>query len=150
MFWGLNFKQIDKERGRQMVEAAAAVGFPTAVGYCFYEAWGGRAIDDDKAFKAFSAAAEQGYTRAVVLLGCCYQDGQGVEKNLSEAVKLYTQAVEKGNGLAMYNLGFCYETGNCGLSRDVCEARRYYQMAADKGHRQAITALARLDRSNAP
>ena len=72
MFWGLNFKQIDKERGRQLVEAAAVVGFPVAVGYCFRNGWGGRATDYDKTFEASSAAAEQGYTRAVVLLAYCY------------------------------------------------------------------------------
>ena len=96
LFKGLNFKKIDKERGRQMVEAAATVGFRVAVGYCFYKGWGGRAQDDDKAFEVFSAAAEQGYTRAVVCLGHCYKNGQGVEKNPSEAVKLYTQAADKG------------------------------------------------------
>ena len=152
MLWGWNFKQIDVERGRQLVEAAAAVGFPTAMGYCFRKGWGGQAKDHDKAFEVFSAAAEQGYTRAVVLLGDCYQNGQGVEKNLSEAVKLYTQAVEKGNRLAMYNLGWCHEYGKGGLSVDLnlSEARRLYRMAADKGDASAVKALARLDRNNAP
>ena len=149
MFWGLNFKKIDKERGRQLVEAAAAVGLPTAVGYCFRKGWGGQATDHDKAFEVLSAAAEQGYTRAVVILAYCYKYGQGVEKNLPEAVKLYTQAAEKGNADAMYNLGWCHEYGLCG-SVDVSEARRHYRMAADKGQPNAVTALARLDGNNAP
>ena len=132
-----------------MIEAAAALGFPTAVGHCCCLGWGGRAQDFDKAFELFSAAAEKGYPRAEVRVGYCYFYGHGVDVDPSKALELYNQAAEKGNSFALYNLAFVYEYGRCGLSVDLSEARRYYRMAADKGNAHAIEALARLNRSTA-
>ena len=103
-----------------------------------------------KAVKLYARAVEGGNAWAMNNLAVCHKNGTGVEKNLPEAVKLYTQAVEKGNANAMCNLGWCHEYGKGGLSVDVSEARRHYQMAADQGQSHAITALARLDGNNAP
>ncbi len=50
----------------------------------------------------------------------------------------------------MFNLANSYKHGRCGLSVDLSAARRYYQMAADKGVAKAAIALARLDGNNAP
>ena len=42
-------------------------------------------------------SAQQGYHRAEFLLGECYENGYGVEKDLEKAVELYTRA-HKGTG----------------------------------------------------
>ena len=48
--------------------------------------------------------AEQGDPRAQYNLGCCYELGDGVEKDLSQAYIWYYLAAEKGNELAAYRL----------------------------------------------
>ncbi len=48
------------------------------------------------AVKCFLVAAKQGYANAQCLLGNCYKDGWGVEKNEAEAVKWYSTAAEHG------------------------------------------------------
>ena len=74
--------------------------------------------------------------------------GTGVDKDLPKAVELYTQAVAKGDAQAMCNLGDCYKDGKCGLIVNLSEARRFYQMAADKDHTAAAAALAQLSRGS--
>ena len=45
----------------------------------------------------FRKAAEQSNPVAQLLLGNCYFEGEGVEKNYTEAVKWWTKAAEQGN-----------------------------------------------------
>jgi TPR repeat protein len=44
-------------------------------------------------------------------LANCYQNGQGVDKNLSKAIELYQQAVQLRELTAMNNLAKCYQNG---------------------------------------
>ena len=41
-------------------------------------------------------------------LGICYENGYGVEKDLTQAVYWYIRAAEQGDAHAMYNLAYCY------------------------------------------
>jgi tetratricopeptide (TPR) repeat protein len=49
-------------------------------------------------------AAAQGNADATFALGICYENGNGVKRNVPEAVKLYTTAAEKGHASAAENL----------------------------------------------
>ena len=49
-------------------------------------------------------AAEQGFTRAQVNLGYCYEMGDGVAKDLDKAAEWYNKAANLGNGEAKYLL----------------------------------------------
>jgi len=66
-------------------------------------------------------------------MGCQYENGITVEKNLSEAVRHYILAAEKGYAKAQCTMGFFYENG-VGVARDAAEAVRYYTLAANAGH----------------
>ncbi|WP_285467729.1 tetratricopeptide repeat protein, partial [Akkermansia sp. NBRC 115031] len=49
-------------------------------------------------------AAEQGFTRAQINLGYCYETGDGVAKDLDKSAEWYNKAANLGNGEAKYLL----------------------------------------------
>ena len=62
---------------------------------------------------------------------------------MEEAIKLYRMAAEQDNEYAQFNLGLCYEYGT-GLQKDLSEAKKWYQKAADKGYKKALEKLQNL------
>jgi TPR repeat protein len=57
----------------------------------------------EEAFKWFMKAANQGDIYAEYNLGICYENGNGVKRNVPEAVKWFTKAAEKGHPRAAEN-----------------------------------------------
>ena len=57
-------------------------------------------------------AAEQGWAQAQYNLGCCYENGEGVTKDIAKAVEWYRKAAESGNVKAQFALGECYYYGD--------------------------------------
>lgn len=49
-----------------------------------------------EAVKWWRKSAERGNVRAQYNLGCCYSEGDGVEKDKDEAVKWYLKAAQQG------------------------------------------------------
>ena len=49
-------------------------------------------------------------------------------------------AADQGEARGRFNYGLCLANGQ-GVEQDVCEAVRYYKMAADQGEARAITKL---------
>lgn len=47
-------------------------------------------------------------------LGMCYENGLGVEQDLSKAADLYRQAADEGHVSATHSLGVLYEHGCAG------------------------------------
>ena len=56
------------------------------------------------ALREWTPFAEQGNAIAQCNLGVMYDNGKGVEKNLTEAMKWYRKAAEQGNENALNNL----------------------------------------------
>ena len=56
-------------------------------------------------------AADQGHVTATYNLGCCYRDGQGVDRDDKKAAGLFRKAADKGHASATHNLAWTYETG---------------------------------------
>ena len=77
-------------------------------------------------------SAEQGNATAQFILGACYNEGIGVEKDEKEAVKWYTKSAEQGDAMAQCNLGRCFEKG-IGVGKDEKEAVKWYTKAAEQG-----------------
>jgi TPR repeat protein len=92
----------------------------------------------------WEAAALQNDTRALVLLGDCYDQGVGVSQDYTEATKWYRNAADSGNGLAMRNIGLFYEFGK-GVAANRQLAREWYQRAIAAGWVQAEKFLNRLE-----
>lgn len=85
-----------------------------------------------EAIKWFRKAAKQGYVEALYLLGECYFEGHGVQKNLKEAVKWYRKAMNQGYAKAKCMLGICYNYGYGVIQNDI-EAVKLYREAAEQG-----------------
>ena len=74
-------------------------------------------------------AAELGLPEGEWLLGCCYKDGLGVEKDNARAESWFRKAAGKNNAYAQFHLGTCYARGR-GVEKDMAEAVRWFRKAA--------------------
>ncbi len=88
--------------------------------------------DYEAAVPLLREAAEKGDATGQRLLGNCYFNGLGVEKDEQEAVKYYRLSAEQGNAPAQFNLGLSYENGQ-GVEQDYAKAAEYFKLAADQG-----------------
>ncbi|RIB10228.1 hypothetical protein C2G38_2043659 [Gigaspora rosea] len=64
----------------------------------------------------------------IIILGNCYREGIGVDKDERKAFELYQKSAEMGNHLGIHNLGLCYGEG-VGVEKDECKAfKLWYQL----------------------
>ena len=61
-------------------------------------------MDSGKVVALYQKADDQGSAYAQYMLGCLYEDGQGVPKDLGKAAELYQKAVDQGEHAAIANL----------------------------------------------
>ena len=61
--------------------------------------------------RLYKLAANQGYHLAELNLAICYENGDGVEKNLNDAMRLYNLSAGKKYAAAQFNLARLYEIG---------------------------------------
>ena len=96
----------------------------------------GENYNHKKAVEWYTKAAEQGLPIAQCNLGICYENGDGVEKNLEEAVKWYTKAANQEYAQAQYLLGKAYDKGE-GVAKNDSEAMKWYLKAVKNNYPQA-------------
>jgi hypothetical protein len=96
---------------------------------------------DEKIFKLYQEAAEQGDVISLNNLGCCYMSGDGVEENIKKAVQCFEKAAEQGDELAKINLADCYAIGN-GVRQNQNKAYKLYKEAAEFGNPTALKRVA--------
>jgi TPR repeat protein len=118
-----------RRRARRLL-AAAQAGDPEA--QYFYAQDRRKAGDIDAALICYSAAAEQGYTRAMVNAGKIWQD----RANPRQAYDLYMQAAEADDPIGAFNAGVLADSFG-----HVATAQTYYQQARDLGHPHAALRL---------
>lgn len=101
------------------------------------------AITADPAKAAFwyRKAAEQGNSRAEVLLSLLYAGGKGVRQDNAEAVRWMRLGAEHGNADGQMMLGRMYDKGYNGVSRDDVKAAEWYRRAATQGQAVAQRLL---------
>ncbi len=87
--------------------------------------------DNVEAVKWYRKAAEQGNATAQNNLGVCYENGDGVAKDMKEAVKWYQKAAEQGNADAQLNLEPFYRSG---ADEDKAEAFKWLLKTTMQGH----------------
>ena len=63
-------------------------------------------------------------------VGFCYENGQGVAKDMTKAFEWYLKAAENGHVKAMNSVGCCFCRGN-GVSKDLKMAREWFSKAAN-------------------
>ncbi|MBR6374768.1 MAG: sel1 repeat family protein [Alloprevotella sp.] len=84
--------------------------------------------------------AEKENVEAQCKLGVCYENGDGVAKDLTEAVKWCRKAAEQGDAAAQYDLGGCYYNGLV-VAQDLTEAVKWFTKAAEQGYAAAQHCL---------
>ena len=73
-------------------------------------------------------------------LASCYENGNGVEKELGEAARWDRMAAEQGYPEAQTELGHCYAAGD-GVENNLAGAVAWYRKAADQGDAEAQLVL---------
>jgi hypothetical protein len=91
----------------------------------------GTAKDLPEAFNYAKKAADQGYERAFLRVGCGYEEGWCMEPNAVKAAKWYRKAAELGDADAQNLLGVCYYNGR-GVEEDQVEAVKWFRKAAEQ------------------
>jgi len=78
---------------------------------------------------------------AIFMLGYCYSEGLGVEKNIEEAYRYYKKAHDLGLMLGTTLVGYSYIYGS-GVKKDVCAGLKLYNIAVQKRTELAQVMLA--------
>ena len=108
-------------------------------------AWLGSVISDgthgfpqdmNKAIKLWNKAADLGSVQAQNALAHAYEDGDGVEKDMSKAIYYYKIAAMGGHEYARYNLGTAEEANG-----NMDTAMKHYIIAARSGFDKALEEI---------
>jgi TPR repeat protein len=92
----------------------------------------------------FCKVASASSRRALYQLGRAYMANQ----QMPEAVGAYRKAADKGSTSAMVELGVMLATG-AGVAKDVAQARKLFERAAQAGNPRGATNLAALPKTDA-
>ena len=97
-----------------------------------------------KAFELFTDAYNLGEDEAIINIGLCYLQGNGVKEDKKEAVKCFKTAANKyESSLGFYNLGICYENG-FGIRQDYKKAIEMYGKSVELGEKTGLEAIKRV------
>jgi TPR repeat protein len=99
--------------------------------------------DYTAAYDEWLPLAELGDAEAQFNLGVLYDEGAGVERNLTTAADWYRKAAEQGFIDAQTNLGIMYYHG-LGVDHDLEAAAHWFRLAADQGDVEAMNYLQRI------
>ena len=92
--------------------------------------------DYDKALSIWRPLAERGNTNAMNQIAGMYEQGQGVEQDLTEGAAWRRRAAEAGDAVGQLYLGLAYETGR-GVAQDNQRAAFWFRKAAEQGDADA-------------
>jgi len=104
--------------------------------------------DMEQALQLYKKAISvDGNVDALLDLGLCYLQGEGVPQNYQHGAFLMERSAKQGNMMAQYNMGVLYRTGR-GVETDMEEALRWYHLSAAQGYEQAVEFLNRYEQGN--
>ncbi|MFT3742289.1 MAG: SEL1-like repeat protein [Gammaproteobacteria bacterium] len=104
------------------------------LGYHYLNGSNGVSADLKLAVDYFGKAAAQGNSSGQNNLGWCHTLGWGIAQDHKKAVALFQKAAEQSSW-AQIHLGYHYQYGLNGVSKNIPEALKYYQLAAQKNDR---------------
>ncbi len=93
-------------------------------------------IDDEEKKKLFERASMRKHPNDDYILGYCYYNGVGIERNYSQAFEHFKISANDGDLRAQNNLGLCYYDGQ-GVPQSYEEAVKWYRLAADQENANA-------------
>jgi TPR repeat protein len=107
----------------------------------------GMAADSTEGLKLMHKSADAGYSQAWYDLGVVYANAMGVTIDMTRAMVYFHKGASAGNADCQCSLGLMYQAGERipgGVKADPAEARKWYRLAADQGHEEAIMHLGQL------
>lgn len=104
----------------------------------------------DSARHIWEILAGLGNADALFNLAILAEDGLGEIQDLKKAESLYVAAANAGGFKAQYRLGMLYSGDNPQFPKDLEKARRYLNLAAVGGDKDAAARLASLDQPDRP
>ena len=96
--------------------------------------------EDERGFALAQRGAEAGDPRAIEWVAWFYDEGRGVERDVTLAAKNYRIAAAAGQNYARWRLGVMIDTGEAEGTLE--EAVELFKAAADEDFTNAITSLA--------
>jgi uncharacterized protein len=103
--------------------------------------------DGPEGLKWLQKAADAGKREAWYDMGMVYSNALGVEMDMKKAMTFYRKGAELGEANCQTSLGLFYQAGEKipgGVKADPAEARKWYRMAAEQNHPEAILHLGQL------
>ena len=100
--------------------------------------------DYDKGIRLYEKAAASGYISAYNQLGSMYLTGMDIDQDYEKALAYYEKSAAEDNAIGIYCLATMYENGQ-GVETDINKAIELYKIAAELDHRDAKSALKRLE-----
>ncbi len=104
--------------------------------------------DAAKGLEWVHKAADAGETQAWYALGVVYANEMGVERDWDKAIGFWRKGAELGDADCQTSMGMVYQAGEkipSGVKADPAEAAKWYDMAAEQGHTEAIQHLAMMN-----
>ncbi len=92
-------------------------------------------------------ACEAGETQAWYVLGVVYANKMGVEVDFDKAIGYWRKGAELGDADCQTSMGMIYQAGDkipSGVAADPAEAAKWYRLAAEQDHTEAIQHLAMM------
>ncbi len=102
------------------------------IGSC-YANGDGVDVDDSKALRWYTVAAELGNPMAQANVGAFHYMGRGVDKSTDKAIEWLSRAADGGDLNGLFNLAQLYQQG-AGGEPDLAAAADLYRKAAEVGH----------------
>ena len=141
-FYGLDYKTINKDRGRLLVRASHAAGCKILP---VRNRMFARIRSDDEKQKILKdlkeIATSSPYHWVDYYISEWYLIGWGGEEKRKRAVAWLEKAVHNGNTCAMASLAASYDNGDLGLTKSATKANELFALAADKGDAKARLEL---------
>ncbi|UCG62158.1 MAG: sel1 repeat family protein [Candidatus Zixiibacteriota bacterium] len=105
-------------------------------------------VDVTGGLEWLNKAGDAGETQAWYALGVVYANEMGVERDFDKAIGYWRKGAELGDADCQTSMGMVYQAGEkipTGLKADPAEAAKWYGMAAEQGHTEAIQHLAMMN-----
>jgi TPR repeat protein len=99
--------------------------------------------DPAKGMELLTQAALKGNAHSQLTLGEAYQNGKGVERNMTAAVAWFEKSAAQGNPSAQNDLGVARLNGE-GVDKDPVAAAKWFQSAAEQDLEEAAFNLGTL------
>ena len=134
--WGVT---KDIQKALENYKMSAAYGNATAMNQIGIINMGSDDFEEnpEQAFYWFNEAAKKGSDVGTFNLGCCYENGFGVEEDVEKAAEWFKKSADLGYVDAMIKLGDYYQ----GVLVDNNKAKMWYLKAAELGNAEAQNKL---------